>query len=454
MAKAARVDIFAIKEDALDGPLHAPLRPEIPPLAPGKRYIFETVVRTVGIGHLLTQGTSDSNELWLEVTVRSGERIIGRSGSLDERGEVDPWAYFLNAYMLDKNGRRIERRNAQDIFVTLYNHQIPPGAAAVVHYALTVPEDIDGPIRIEVSLRYRKFDSRFLSHVRGENYVGNDLPITTLAHDEVTLATTVAPLSSRQSSSIPLWERWNDYGIALLGEGNQGANKGELRGAAEAFGQVEALRRADGPLNLARVYYKEGRIAEAATALHRATKFDPPAPPWTVAWFSALIHREQGQLDAALDTLKALVAGFPSAHRRGFDFRRDYRMLNELGRTLFERSRQERGPSKRQSRDALLVRSLKTFLKVLKADPENATAHFNLALVYTELGQDGRAEEHRALHDKYRSDDQAVERAVALHRAANPAANHAAEPVAIYDLQRDESAPDAEPGSGKTVADL
>ncbi|MGD8843702.1 MAG: multiheme c-type cytochrome, partial [Gammaproteobacteria bacterium] len=116
LSKAARVDIFGIREDAaVDGKLRAPLRPELPVLQPGHSYLVETVVRTVGVGHALTQGTADSNELWLDVTVTSGDRVIGRSGAMGREGDVDPWAYYINAYLLDRNGRRIERRNAQDI---------------------------------------------------------------------------------------------------------------------------------------------------------------------------------------------------------------------------------------------------------------------------------------------------------------------------------------------------
>ena len=54
-----------------------------------------------------------------------------------------------------------------------------------------------------------------------------------------------------------LWERWNDYGIGLLLAGE--ARQSTLRQAEHAFRQVEALDRPDGPLNLARVYLKEGR---------------------------------------------------------------------------------------------------------------------------------------------------------------------------------------------------
>ena len=76
------------------------------------------------------------------------------------------------------------------------------------------------------------------------------------------------------------------------------------------------------------------------------------------------------------------------------------------------------------------------FQQVLTIDPENVTAHYNLALVNMELGQPQAAQQHRELHEQYRPDDQAVERAVSLHRRRNPAVNHAAEAVAVYDLQR------------------
>jgi tetratricopeptide (TPR) repeat protein len=389
LAKAARVDIFGIREHgSVQGRLHAPLRPMLPALEPGRRYLLETVVRTLGVGHKLTQGTADSNELWLDVTLRSGGRVIGRSGALDEQGDADPWAYYLNAYLLDRDGNRIERRNAQDIFVTLYDHQIPPGAASVAHYAFRVPPDTDQPLSIEVKLQYRKFDTRFLRHLQGEDFQRNDLPITTLAVDRVTLPLAPDTTAPQQSVSIPVWERWNDYGIALLREGNQGANKGELRAATHAFREVEKLGRADGPLNLARVYYKEGRLDDAAAALRRAADFDPPAPPWTLTWFAALVDRERGNLDAAITALRALAeTRFQTARERGFDFGRDYRMLSELGRTLYERARRERGVTRQAARLDLLQQAEAQLQRVLELDPENLSAHYNLALVYAELEQ-------------------------------------------------------------------
>lgn len=447
LKRAARVDIFGLKEGGnIEGQLHAPLRPQLPELHPGARYLLEIVVRTVGLGHALTQGTSDSNELWLDLEVRAGDRVIGRSGAIGDQGEVDPWSYFLNAYLLDRDGNRIERRNAQDIFVALYNHQIPPGAAAVIHYALTIPPDAEGPVQVEAALKYRKFDTRFYRHVMGERFAGNDLPIAILATDRIALPLTGGEdLAPAEPRGLPDWERWNDYGIGLLRQGK----KGESRQAEAAFARVEKLGRADGALNLARVLYREGRLEEAAEALARAGAASPPAPPWTIAWYSALLDRELGDLDAAIDALDALAdTRFQDARERGFDFGQDYRMLNELGRTLYERARRERGETRRDERIAFLEQARERLEQALELEPEYAASHHNLSLVLGELGNANRADHHRMLHERYRSDDNAVEHAVTLHRSRNPAADHAAEPVAIYDLQRPEAlAADTEPGS-------
>ena len=44
--------------------------------------------------------------------------------------------------------------------------------------------------------------------------------------------------------------------------------------------------------------------------------------------------------------------------------------------------------------------------------------------------------EHFALYQKYRPDDNARDRAITAQRAANEAADHAAEAIVIYDLRR------------------
>ena len=50
----------------------------------GKSYLLEAVIRTTKLGHLLTQGTADSNQLWLDLSVSSGGEVIARSGTSAE----------------------------------------------------------------------------------------------------------------------------------------------------------------------------------------------------------------------------------------------------------------------------------------------------------------------------------------------------------------------------------
>lgn len=435
-----RVDIFGIKKGGtIDGELIAPIRLEVPELTPGETYLLETIIRTVKMGHLFTQGTADSNEVWLDVTVRSGDRVIGRSGGMrSEDNQVDPWSHFVNAYVIDRDGNRIDRRNAEDIFIALYNNQIPPGAADSVHYKLTVPPGVAEPVTVEVKLQYRKFDTLYMRLFQGDTFDGNDLPIMTLATDSVTfpVAGQQHAVSNDESTIVP-WQRWNDYGIGLLRKGDSGANRGELRQAEHAFNMVEQLGRPDGPLNLARVYIKEGRLDDAVIALARATEFDPPAPPWSVAWFTGLVNKQNGFIDEAIDNFRSIVEmDTAETRKREFDFSQDYRMLNELGQTIFERAKQERGDARKQIRDQLMREAVSWFEKSLSYDPENVTAHYNLSLLHAQLGDETQAEHHRTLHATYKPDDNARDRAINLARTKSAPANHAAEAIVIYDLQR------------------
>ena len=422
-----RVDIFGVRRGgAIDAPLTAPVRPGVPPLAPGGEYLIEVVLRTLTLGHTFTQGTADSNEVWLEVTATGGGRVIGKSGGRGTDGSVDPWSHFVNAYVLDRDGNRIDRRNAEDIFIPLYNHQIPPGGASVAHYRLAVPDDFDGTLTVNARLQYRKFDTLYMRHFQGEDFARNTLPITTIAEDEVVFP--IVAGGQAPAPDIPPWQRWNDYGIGLLAKPDSGA----LRQAEGAFREVAAAGRGEGELNLARVWIREGRLDEAAAALRRAA--DGGAYPWSVTWFGGLVDLQNGELDAAIEAFTALAeTRFAEAQRRGFDFSRDYRLLNTLARTQFERAKLAATP---EEETRWLGAAAARYREALSLDPENVTAHHGLAQVAARLGDDVTEQRHRRLHDTYRPDDNAQDRAIANARRRDPAANHAAEAVVVYDLQR------------------
>ena len=429
-----RVDLFGLREEGrIDGKLIAPLRPEVPQIEPGSTWLLETVIRTVKMGHVFTQGTSDSNEVWLEVTVFDGERELWKSGGMDDFGAVDPWAHFVNAFVIDRDGNRIDRRNAEDIYIPLYNHQIPPGAADSIHHRFTVPEDAVGPIVVEARLRYRKFDTTYMRFVTEDPNYQNDLPILELASDRLVLPLSGSEAVSQPDFEVPAWQRWNDYGIGLL----RVQGSGLLKQARSAFEQVDLLGRYDGPLNLARLFLREGLIdVEAPDALARAA--DREAPAWSLLWFGAQVASRNGDFELAANNLRDILrGGFTQAEGRGFDFTRDERVHIALGDAVYQLALQERG----EERAVLLKDARESFLAALALDTESLGAHWGLKQVARGLGDDEAEARHAALHAKYKPDDNARDRAVALARRKYPAANRAAEPVTIYELP-EPSSPD------------
>ena len=401
-----RIDLFGLRQYSENAPVDEDpiqLRPTLPTLKPGENYLVEVVIRTLNVGHHFSQGTADSNEIWVDFQATSGGKVIGSSGRLsgpNETGEVDPWSHFINVLMLDRNGNRIDRRNPQDIFTPLYDKQIPPGAGQVVHYKLSVPHDVSGPVELTVKLRYRKFNYKYMEYVhKAAGKPIPKLPIVDLCTDRVTLP--VARVSERveaQTSPIkPPWQRWNDYGIGCLLEGGAGNKRGNLRQAEAAFqklltlGEKEAVSHAH--VNLARVYIDQGRLTEAVRELNASQECNPPAPWWVATWFKGLViaqistKREDLELAASLFEKIVDPANQPR-HEDGklkFDFTRDSVVLAELGRTLYKRSTLE--TVDREANQRFLLKAVDAYERALAIDPEDVDSHYGLYQCYDRLGQ-------------------------------------------------------------------
>jgi tetratricopeptide (TPR) repeat protein len=281
--------------------------------------------------------------------------------------------------MLDRNGKRIDRRNPQDIFVPLYNKQIPPGAGQVVHFALEVPEDTSGSIELEARVNYRKFDRIYMDYVFGKGQ-GPELPVVVMANDAVRVAVRGGPAVTNEPSPIAMeWQRWNDYGIGLLLEGPaKGGQKGELRQAEEAFRKVVDLGVADGWVNLARVYQKEGRIPEALSALEKAAADKKFGAPWVINWLTGQINVRNAMFDEAIENFEQVLA---TRHPdRKIDLSLDFFVINELGGALYIRSKQERVDS--PERRSYLMKAIAAYRRTLGIDSEDFEAHYGLAQAY------------------------------------------------------------------------
>jgi tetratricopeptide (TPR) repeat protein len=281
--------------------------------------------------------------------------------------------------MLDRDGNRIDRRNPQDIFVPLYNKQIPPGAGQVVHFGLEVPDTQNGPITLEAKVNYRKFDRKYMDYVFGKGQ-GPELPVVEMARDSVQLAVDGGPSVVNEPSPIkPAWQRWNDYGIGLLLEGGtKGGQKGELRQAEEVFLKVAEFDQSDGWVNLARVYQREGRIADALAALEKAAFHKQPAAPWVINWLTGQINSANGYPEEAAKSYESVVS--TRVPDRKFDFGLDFLVLDELGKSHYASARLK--PVDSQERKDTLKKAIAAYHRTLAIDSEDFDAHYGLGVAF------------------------------------------------------------------------
>jgi tetratricopeptide (TPR) repeat protein len=263
----------------------------------------------------------------------------------------------------------------------------------VVHFRIDVPsEGLTGPIELEAKVNYRKFDRTYLDFIYGEGQwpdpdgdgEPDPLPVIVMARDSIRLPIAGGPTPENPPSPIEQeWQRWNDYGIGLFLEGGEtGAQKGLLKQAEPVFRTVaEQYGKADGWVNLARVYRREGRIPEALEALEKAAADPEFKASWTINWLTGLINMDQGNLDAAIKNFEDVLS--TRVPDRKFDFSKDYIVINDLGRALDRRGRIE--PLDSEGRLAYMSRAVSAFRRTLALDAENEAAHFGIGQAYAEF---------------------------------------------------------------------
>jgi len=389
----------------------------------------DVVVRTRKIGHFFPGGTVDAYDTWLELkgTDDSG-RVIFWSGMVEDdgKGPVEKGAHFYRSLQVDGHGNPINKRNAWATRAVVYVRLIPPGAADTVHYRMQIPKNVGNRVTLHARLCYRKFawwntqfsfagipdpnrpaavtpdfDDRPFVFTESLNGVSAkreeipDLPVVVLAEDEAQL--NVAPGNvPAPPPSVKLqaddWQRWNDYGIGLL-------LQGDLKGARAAFQKVTEIdpQNPDGWVNIGRAAVQEGEMDRARSALEKAIALSPNLA--RAHYFYARVLRSEGDYKAAAEHLRQVLAQYP----------RDRVALNDLGRVLF---------LQRKYADAISTLKL-----VLAVDPEDLQAHYNLMLCYNGLGDDAQARSHETRYLRFKADE-ASQAITGPYRQAHPEDNN------------------------------
>jgi len=419
-------------------PLIAPLDRADPFLRLGRTYRLDVVARTRNIGHFFPGGTVDAFDVWLELKAEDADgRVIYWSGFVEDggKGPVEAGAHRYRSLQIDAHGNEINKRNAWSTRALVYARLIPPGAADVGRFRVAIPRGARGPITVSARMNYRKFhwyNTRFAfagvsdsgaspdavspdfddrkvsftgdtSRVSGQIKEVPDLPITVVAEDKVVLPLVdgAAPTGDRPAAApapLPVdRERWNDYGIGML-------LQGDLKAAKGAFERVMAIdpQYADGFVNAGRVLVQEGDHEAAIPLLEKALAKKPDLA--SAHYFLALALKARGRYDDALGHLRAAAARFP----------RDRVVRNQIGRILFLQRRHEE--------------AIAEFESALRVDPEDLTAHYNLMLCYRALGRSEEEKREEVLYTRFKADESA-QAITGPYRRLNAAQNLERQPI-------------------------
>ncbi len=453
VGEEAESDVPAAKvQAAAEAPLQisAPLNRINPTVRRGDTVIVDVVVRTRKLGHFFPGGTVDAYDTWVELKATDDkDQVLFWSGKLEDgdHGPVEPGAHFYRALQIDAHGHPINKRNAWSARAVVYVRLIPPGAADTVHYRLHIPSNAGDKIKVHARLLYRKFawwntqfafagvpdktpqppaagpdgktaqpvttphydDRHFAFTGDTSNVSGNlktipELPIITVSENEVTLnvasahSPAIKPKVMLQQED---WTRWNDYGIGLL-------LQGDLRGARQAFEQITLIdpKNPDGWVNLGRVAVQEGDVARARRVLEKALQLKPDLA--RANYFFSRVLRAEGDYDASADRLLKVAAQYPQ----------DRVVLNDLGRIYFL-----------QRKYSEAIAQLE---QVLKIDPEDLQAHYNLMLCYQGLGQTEKAQQEQKLYLRFKADE-ASQALTGPYRQAHPYDNNERQAIHEHD---------------------
>jgi len=363
------VDLFAV-ETGQPQTLVAPLGTQPFTLHAGDPVTVSVVIQNKGIAHSHVPEQRDMYESWVRFRVlRPDGSVVMESGFIKPDGDLDERAHSFTNRLINKEGTLNDLHQVWNNRVVAYNNTIQSGRSQVVRYGFRVPADMtSGGLTVTAEVDYRRFNQHFIDFGLKKGY---EQPVVVMASRTRTLQIGAnEPDKAPDPADNPAWQRWNNYGIALL-DAQQYAD------SVHAFEQVAKLRPdyPDAFTNIGLANFQWEKYEQSRAGLEKALKLVDAAKPGDMAktnraralYYLALVERNEGNLDGAIEDLKQVAEAFPEsrdAHR-------------ELGFSYYQQHKYE--PARVE------------YERVQGIDPDDLAAHYNLSILYRRLGMKDKA---------------------------------------------------------------
>jgi tetratricopeptide (TPR) repeat protein len=274
------------------------------------RMVVDLVVRNLAVGHRFPGGTRDSQDTWLALSVydarghmvaqlddQNGRHRQGRRVPENSQGDV----HRLRTGIVDDKGVLVSAREVESLRAVAFDNTVGPRDAVIVRYAVELPRDAVGPLRIEARLLHRSRTlaladetCRQAQSPRGRAFIratealtGQTLdacaeqPVTEISRHALVLGASEAAVPVR-----PDHERLWELGIALQHQVQERLPEArEALAAAEAALDQTSLEPAEKTAALARILAalgavatQQGRVDEALALADRVAALAPTHP--------------------------------------------------------------------------------------------------------------------------------------------------------------------------------
>ncbi|MBV9762496.1 MAG: tetratricopeptide repeat protein [Acidobacteriaceae bacterium] len=368
---------------AIGGRIVAPIGTTPFEVQPGERLTVTVVIENKGIAHSHVPEQRDMYESWVDFVVRNARgKKLAESGGLSQDGTLDESAHAFTNRLINSKGQLNGLHEVWNNRIIPYNNTIQPGRSQLVRYSFRMPQNAREAVTVTATVKYRRFDQHFIDFGM---HAGYTQPVVEMASATRTFLTGVNRPQAYSRPDDRTWVRWNNYGIALL----EAQQAGE---SVKAFQRVIALHPdyADGYTNAAIGEIEWGKYEEALPYLLEAEALEPgDARP---RFYLALVKRSEGDVEGAIGDLQQIREQFP----RSRDVRR------ELGICYYQQKKYD------------LARA--EYEAVQRIDPDDLSAHYNLSLIYRELGMREKSAEEARLYAEQKSDPSANKYAISYLR--------------------------------------